>query len=636
MIECAVNNISKSFGAEKIFDSISFEVKSKDRIGLVGPNGVGKTTILKILMGIESCDGDVSFRKGVQPGYLEQMPEYGPDYTAENVIRTAFDDLFSMQQQMHDLEEQMAHSDMLDNVMNQYHQLQVQFEMAGGYDMQEKTSRVIQGLKITPTQLRTRFDHLSGGEKTKIMLAKILLESPPLLLLDEPSNHLDLDTMEWLESYLSRYDGAVVIVSHDRYFLDHAVNKIIEITPHGALVYHGNYSYFVEQKHTQYELDVKAYNQNQKDIKKIKETILRFRIWADSRSSEKMYKLAKQFERKLENMEKLDKPHLHQPKMRLRSKATDRTGREVIVIDQLSKTFGHQSLFKGIDLNVFYQDATVILGHNGCGKSTLLRILMKEIQPDQGTIKYGAKLKIGYLPQKVVFSDEDKTILEYFQYKYNLPNSIARNELAKALFVGDDVFKTIRILSGGEKSRLRLCTLFYEQVNFLVLDEPTNHLDIESREHMESMLEKFDGTLLFVSHDRYFIAKLAQKVAAFENGQLVTYDGNYAYYRQQLEKKAALLIPQETPSKRSKQARKHPANDRKRSKDQLMRDTQRLELEIQQLERQSKQLNHEMIRHGNDAETLRRLWDEKSALDTTLQDTMEQWEDASEQLESAL
>ena len=626
MIECSVHNISKSFGANKIFENISFEIKTKEKVGLIGPNGVGKSTVLKILMGKEDCDGEVFFRKGVFPGYLDQIPVYDTSYTGEQVLNLAFENLRKTGERLKKIETLMGTGDTSEEVLEEYSDLLTEYELKGGYDTEEKLSKVIQGLKIDNNMLNSLFDTLSGGEKTKIILGKILLEEPPLLLLDEPSNHLDLSTMEWLETYISQYSGAVVIVSHDRYFLDKAVDKIIELSQNQAFVFRGNYSYFVEEKKRRYEIALKAYNQNQKDIKRIEDQIKRYRIWGAMRDSEKMYAQAKQLERKLEKMDKLDRPVLENKKLKLSAKETKRTGMEALTAVNLSKSFADIKLFSGVNFNVYYRDSIGILGDNGCGKSTLLKILLGKMHPDTGNVKLGTNLNIGYIAQIISFKDEDKTILDYFQYKYNINNSDARNELAKVLFFGDDVFKKISILSGGEKSRLRLCSLMYENVNFMVLDEPTNHLDIESREILEDILTKFTGTIVFVSHDRYFIKKVARKISVFEGKKLLTYNGDYEYYKNELLKQQGKDAELKGAEQKAEKLTKSLDTVKENERLKLKRRLEAMEQEIASIEEIIRDIETEMTEHGSDLEKLTELEKTKRGLSVELKEKIKKWE----------
>ena len=569
MIELSINNLTKFYGANKIFETICFEVKTGERIGLIGKNGCGKTTIMKIIMGrfkesnlnsqgwFEDTGqvqvgeasygeevsedyqvGEVNLRKGIKVGYLNQIPVYSEDTKAIDVIRMAFQKVFDLKRRLSELEGvfQTSSGEKLEKALLSYGRLTEEYEIAGGYELETKINKITEGLKINDILKQLPFQSLSGGEKTRVILAKILLEEPDILLLDEPTNHLDLETTEWLEGFLKDYKGSVLIISHDRYFLDNVAMKIVELEFSRANIYMGNYSYYVLEKERRFLIDYRNYINQQKKIEQMEKQIERYRIWGNMRDSETMFKRAKELEKRLEKIEVLDKPVLEGRKVRLNQDSTNRSGKMVLETKHLSKSFGDTVLLKDIDMTVYYQDSACIVGKNGCGKSTLLKLILGELKPDYGTVKIGAQVKIGYLPQQVVFEDEDQTILEYFSGLHNITYEAARNQLARVLFFKDDVHKKIRFLSGGEKSRLRLCSLTFEKVNFMILDEPTNHLDIDSREVLEETLNAFEGTLLFVSHDRYFINKVAGKIMSFENNHLITYPGDYTYYQEELQK----------------------------------------------------------------------------------------------------
>jgi ATPase subunit of ABC transporter with duplicated ATPase domains len=410
------------------------------------------------------------------------------------------------------------------------------YELSGGYNTKEKLNRILFGLEITDDMQKRLFNQLSGGEKTRVILGKILLEEPELLLLDEPSNHLDIKSIEWLEGYLSSYDGTMVIVSHDRYFLDRVVNKIIELDSDGVEIYTGNYSKYVIEKELRFILAMKEYENQQKKIKRMEEQIQRYRIWGEMRDSDKMYKRAKELEKRLEKIDRIKKPMIDKKSADFQLKGVERTGNEVIKVSSIKKSFGSKELFKDVSFTLFYKDSMCILGENGTGKSTILKIILNEISPDEGEVKIGSKVKIGYLPQEVSFDKEDISIVDYFSYYYGISLGEARRELAKILFTGDDVYRHINTLSGGEKSRLKIGMLMYEKVNTLILDEPTNHLDIESREVLEESLINYEGTLLFVSHDRYFADKIATCIGEIENKKFKMYDFDYEGYKQEKQR----------------------------------------------------------------------------------------------------
>jgi len=539
MIEIGVSNLTKLFGADKIFENVTFDVKTKDKIGLVGRNGTGKTTLMKILAGYETFQsGQINKRKGLAIGYLEQIPNYDDENTALDVLNKAFSNLYEIKDQMDSIQKSFdkLHGEELKSAVKKYSSLNDLYEIAGGYDIKEKMNKILIGLDISSEMQNRKFNNLSGGEKTRIILGKILLERPELLLLDEPSNHLDIKSVEWLEEYLNNYEGTILIVSHDRYFLDKVANKIIELDEDGVEIYNGNYSKYVAEKELRFLQAMKEYENQQKNIKKMEEQVKRYRIWGEMRDSDKMYRRAKELEKRLEKIDMIKKPVVDKKAPNFQINSQERTGREVIKVNNISKTFGSKELFRDLSFTLFYEESMCILGENGTGKSTILKIILDEIKSDSGEVKIGSNVKIGYLPQEVSFEKEDVSIVDYFSYCYGISLGEARAELAKILFTGDDVYKHISTLSGGEKSRLKLGMLIYENVNTLILDEPTNHLDIDSREVLEENLINYKGTILFVSHDRYFIDKIASCIGELENKSFKVYNYNYEGYLQEKQR----------------------------------------------------------------------------------------------------
>ena len=667
MIELSINNLTKFYGANKIFETISFEVKTGERIGLIGKNGCGKTTIMKIIMGkfkesnlnlqgsIEDVEqmkagetlygeetledyqaGEVNLRKGVKVGYLNQIPVYSEDTKAIDVIRMAFQKVFDLKKRLSELEEmlQTLLGDKLEKALLNYGRLTQEYEIAGGYELETKINKITEGLKINDNLKQLPFHSLSGGEKTRVILAKILLEEPDILLLDEPTNHLDLETTEWLESFLKDYKGSVLIISHDRYFLDHVAMKIVELEFSRANIYLGNYSYYVLEKERRFLIDYRNYINQQKKIEQMEKQIERYRIWGNMRDSEAIFKRAKELEKRLEKIEVLEKPVLESRKVRLSQESAKRSGKMVLETEHLSKSFSDTVLLKDIDMKVYYQDSACIIGKNGCGKSTLLKLILGELKPDNGTVKIGAQVKIGYLPQQVIFEDEEQTILEYFSGFHNITYEAARNQLARVLFLKDDVHKKIRFLSGGEKSRLRLCSLTFEKVNFMILDEPTNHLDIDSREVLEETLSAFEGTLLFVSHDRYFINKVAGKIMSFENNRLITYPGDYTYYQEELQKagkcedlsneKIRVLSSEKKPS--IGMVMNQDTRTESRSRKLNTKKSEILENEIEAIEAALKALEQEINDNSTNFAYLQELFLKKETLEEELNCVYDKWE----------
>lgn len=629
MIEVSTNNLGKYYGANKIFESLSLDVATGERVGLIGPNGCGKTSLFKILMGKEDYqEGSLSFRKGISVGYLDQMPEYDEETSALEVLESAFSHLADLRHRMKSLEATLAASSGadLDKALKQYGILSNDFENQGGYEVDTKIEKIKQGLKIDDAMAALSFTSLSGGEKTRVILGKILLESPDLLLLDEPSNHLDMDSIEWLESFLSDYQGTAVIISHDRYFLDKVVTRILEMTFSRVNEYHGNYSYYLVEKERRFLIDMKFYMNQQKKIKTMEEQIKRYRIWGTMRDSDKMFRRAKELEKRLEKMDKVERPSVENKKIKLSLDQGQRSGKRALEISELKMAFDQKDLFDQVSLTLFYQDNFCLLGPNGSGKSTLLKVLLGDLSPVAGSYRWGSGIQLGYLPQNVTFENEDLTLLDYMNQVHDLPYGQGRKQLAKVLFTGDDVFKTIRTLSGGEKSRLMLCSILQDHVNCLILDEPTNHLDIDSREVLEETLESFEGTILFISHDRYFIAKLATRIGDLHQDGLKVYEGDYTYYREERLKSIphhVHKLPEKAPSDQAKEFEDRKAKDRAATK--FQKSLSQSEALIESLELKLAKVDLKLDA-TNDYDSLVALHQEKSDLEVALIDAMTAWE----------
>ena len=533
MIACSINHISKMYGGNLIFEDLSFEINEKDRVGLVGPNGCGKTTLLKLIAGMEEADqGKIHWKKGLKIGYLAQIPNYDERMTARDVLQTAFDELLDVQGEMKQLENEMTAAGedprQLEKLLSKYGVLQEKFSLGGGYEMEANIDRIANGLNIEG-MLDSNFNSLSGGEKTKVGLGLSLLRNPDLLLLDEPTNHLDIMAAEWLAEFLKEYDGTVVIISHDRYFLDETATKILDLEDGEIDLYHANYSGFIKEKEAKLLREFQAFEEQQRKIKKMKEAIKRLRDWANRANppSAALHKRATNMERALARMEKLDRPILNRKKMNFELETGARSGKDVLVFKDVQKSFGGRELFSKVNLQLQYQDRAAIVGENGSGKTTLLKFIQGGFTPDQGEVRTGSNVKIGYLSQHMELSSQDGTVLDAFRNEVVMNEGEARNVLAGFLFYGPSVFKKVTQLSGGERMRLRLAQLMHQDLNFLILDEPTNHLDIDSREVLESALDGFEGTLLAVSHDRYFLNKLFDKIYWLEGGELTEIEGNY-------------------------------------------------------------------------------------------------------------
>jgi len=608
MTICSVNNVTKSFGGNIIFENISLEIKNGERVGLVGRNGSGKTTIFQLLTGMESLDaGAIHIKKGTRIGHVAQIPKFDESMTVYEVLSSAFKIEKELEREMRTLEKHMAEeqeSSVLQKLMERYGIIQEKFAFLGGYEIEANIMKVANGLQVTELFHRS-FLELSGGEQTKVSLAYMLLQKPDLLLLDEPTNHLDLFAVEWLEQFLKEYNGTVMVISHDRYFLDEVVKKIFDLEDGEIHVYHTNYSQFVEEKEERLLQEFQAYQEQQKKIKKMKEAIKRLREWANQANppNEGLHKRARSMERALERMEKLKKPILERKQMGLQFEGQERSGKDVVVMKEVSKRFAEHLLFNEANLHVRFQERAAIVGRNGTGKTTLLKLLLEEIEPDAGEIRIGSSVKIGYLSQHA-YGNMKSNVLEAFRECVAVTEGEARHILAKFLFYGPAVFKKVTQLSGGEKMRLRLAQLMYQDINFLILDEPTNHLDIESREVLEEALEQYNGTILAVSHDRYFLNKLFEKTYWIDECKLFEFAGNYAWARQKWEEKLETQV-----IKQRRQGRKSMETVPVKKKE--VRNIEEIETELMHVEEDIYTLECKM-EQVVDVEMLEQLYEEKT------------------------
>ncbi|MCU5363791.1 ABC-F type ribosomal protection protein [Bacillus pacificus] len=608
MTICSVNNVTKSFGGNIIFENISLEIKNGERVGLVGRNGSGKTTIFQLLTGMESLDaGAIHIKKGTRIGHVAQIPKFDESMTVYEVLSSAFKIEKELEREMRTLEKHMAEeqeSSVLQKLMERYGIIQEKFAFLGGYEIEANIMKVANGLQVTELFHRS-FLELSGGEQTKVSLAYMLLQKPDLLLLDEPTNHLDLFAVEWLEQFLKEYNGTVMVISHDRYFLDEVVKKIFDLEDGEIHVYHTNYSQFVEEKEERLLQEFQAYQEQQKKIKKMKEAIKRLREWANQANppNEGLHKRARSMERALERMEKLKKPILERKQMGLQFEGQERSGKDVVVMKEVSKRFAEHLLFNEANLHVRFQERAAIVGRNGTGKTTLLKLLLEEIEPDAGEIRIGSSVKIGYLSQHA-YGNMKSNVLEAFRECVAVTEGEARHILAKFLFYGPAVFKKVTQLSGGEKMRLRLAQLMYQDINFLILDEPTNHPDIESREVLEEALEQYNGTILAVSHDRYFLNKLFEKTYWIDECKLFEFAGNYAWARQKWEEKLETQV-----IKQRRQGRKSMETVPVKKKE--VRNIEEIETELMHVEEDIYTLECKM-EQVVDVEMLEQLYEEKT------------------------
>lgn len=532
-----LQQVYKYYGANLVVSDLTFEIKAGEKVGLIGRNGTGKTTLLRLIAGIDKPDqGEVSIRRMTKIGYLEQIPACDEQATVYDVLAGAYAEAHECQQQMRALEAAMAdeaviaNEQKLSSMLDKYARLQEQFEQAGGYEMDARIRQIAAGFGIPLAQLDQLFASLSGGEKTKIGLAVVLLGEPTLLLLDEPTNHLDVRAVEWLEDYLKSYNGTCLVVSHDRYFLDRVIQKVIEIEDGDVSVYFTNYTGYVQEKQERLLRQFDEYQDQQKKIKQMKEAIKRYQEWGRIGSNPKFFRRAAAIQKALDRMDKIKRPILQRRQADFQFNPKDRSGNDVLSFQQVTKFFEDRCLFRQISGLLRYREKVAVIGDNGTGKSTLFRLFLGEHMPDEGEIRWGSRVEVGYLAQEQRQSRTD-SVLQYFREETALEEGEARGQLAKFLFYGADAHKGIHQLSGGEWARLRLAILMYRKPNLLLLDEPTNHLDIESRESLEETLEDFPGTILAISHDRYFINKLVDKIWHLHDQTLTESIGNYESFR---------------------------------------------------------------------------------------------------------
>ena len=624
MIDISVKDLVKSFDSERnVLDGISFDVQAGERVGLLGKNGAGKTTLFKILTGeLDYNSGEIAFAAGKKVGLISQIPVYPEDYTVEDVLRTAFRQLERIKEQMQALEARMTDHTPQD-ALQRYDELLNRYTAGGGYDTDTETDKICNGLAITAAQRGQAFASLSGGEKTRVNLARLLLEKTEILLLDEPTNHLDMNSVEWLEDYIEKFKGTVLTISHDRYFLDRVVSRIVEIHDGKAEFYSGNYSFYVQEKQARFELQLKQYEKEQAKLGQLGFTLERMKGWGINNRT--LYRRAMSIQHRMERIEKTDRPTKDKT-MRARFNQRDFFGDEVLSIKNLSKTFDGRTLFSDVELEMGGGERVALLGDNGTGKTTFLKMLLGE-ETGEGKIKFGPSVKWAYLPQVIHFDHPERTLLDTMLYEKNCSVQTARDRLGAFLFEGDDVYKTVGKLSGGEQSRLRLCMLMDESINLLILDEPTNHLDIASREWVEDALEEYEGALIFVSHDRYFVNKFATRIWELENGHIRDYPCGYEKYR---SIRSFERIQAAAPAAKEKREKKEkPINPDKN----LEKQVRAVEREIEKQEALLHEYDCRIEAAASDYQELARLMAERETQEASYAEMMERWETLSMKLE---
>ena len=620
MVDIQVKNLTKFFViGENLLEGLSFEIQEGECVAILGRNGCGKTTLFNILTGqMDYDDGEVYVNPNKKLGLISQIPVFPEGFTVEDVLRSAYAELMRIRQKMELLECEMVKG-ATDVQLREYDTLTNRFQSGGGYDMDVEVDKICNGLGITAEQRSQEFSSLSGGEKTRVNLARLLLEKTDILLLDEPTNHLDLNSVEWLEQYINAFKGTVLAISHDRYFIDQVADRVIEITEGHAEFYSGNYSFYMDEKQARFDLQLKQYEQEQAKLKQLGYTVERMKGWGINNRT--LYRRAMSIQHRMERIKKTEKPKKERT-MRASFGEKEFSGDVVFKMKNVSKAFGERTLFSDINLNVEGGERIAILGDNGTGKSTFIKCLLGE-EDCGGKIQFGPTVKWGYLPQIIHFKNPERTLYDTMLYEKNCTPQVARDRLGAFLFQGEDVFKQVKNLSGGEQSRLRLCMLMDEKINLLILDEPTNHLDIASREWVEAAIEEFEGVLLFVSHDRYFIEKFAERIWLLEDGGIRDFACGYKKYRSILEHEAAAK-PVAAPAPKPK---KEKPKGGTKDTDKLVR---RLEREIEKQEKLVAEFDVKIEAASADYQELTRLLAEKEEAELVLMDLMEQWEAAQE------
>ena len=618
MVDIQVTNLTKFFViGENLLENLSFEIQEGECVAILGRNGCGKTTLFNILTGQMDYDsGEVYVNPNKKLGLISQIPKFPEGFTVEDVLRSAFTELLRLRRRMEALEGEMAVG-ATNAQLQEYDTLANRFQTGGGYDMDVEVDKICNGLGISSEQRGQEFASLSGGEKTRMNLARLLLEKTDILLLDEPTNHLDLRSVEWLEQYINAFKGTVLTISHDRYFIDQVADRVIEIADGHAEFYSGNYSFYMDEKQARFDLQMKQYEQEQAKLKQLGYTLERMKGWGINNRT--LYRRAMSIQHRMERIHRTEKPKKERT-MKASFGEKDFSGDIVFKMKGVSKSFGDRVLFSDINLSVEGGERIALLGDNGTGKTTFIKCLLGE-EDCQGKIQFGPTVKFGYLPQIVHFDHPERSLYDTMLYEKNCTPQTARDRLGAFLFQGEDVFKQVRNLSGGEQSRLRLCMLMDEKINLLILDEPTNHLDIASREWVEAAIEEFEGVLLFVSHDRYFIEKFAERIWLLEDGTIRDFPCGYQKYRSILEHEAAA---KPAPVVEAKPKKEKPKGGTKES-EKLVR---RLEREIEKQETAIAELDARIEAAAADYQELTRLLGEKETEENALMELMEQWEAA--------
>ncbi|MFC5470107.1 ribosomal protection-like ABC-F family protein [Cohnella suwonensis] len=641
MLTINCQNAKKYNAAQLVLADVTFELRHGEKIGLVGRNGSGKSTLLRLLSKQESPDeGLLTIRKDARIGYLEQIPEQSKKRAVYDVLASGYCELLDCRAEMEELEMRMSQPEAgenpqsLEKLLKTYSSLQERFERDGGYELDARIDQVATGLRIGREWYGRPYATLSGGQKTRVALASQLILGPDLLLLDEPTNHLDLGGVEWLESFLGKYEGACVIVSHDRYFLDRVVSKIVELEDGESSIYHANYSGYAKEKEERLLQEFAEYQEQQKKIKKMRETIKQLTEWGKIGGNSKFFRRAASMQKALDRMEKLKRPAVDRKEAEFDILPSDRSGKRVIEFSGVTKRYGSSVVLNGASGALEYGEKTVLIGGNGAGKSTLLKLLLGEEGADAGELSLGARVDVGYLAQDQAPPDPKASVLAYFREEAGLEEGEARSKLAAYLFYGADVFKPVGLLSGGEWTRLRIALLVLRKPNLLILDEPTNHMDIASREALEEALEEYPGTILAVTHDRYFINRMSRKIWALEMGRIATYLGDFDSYKEQRKRRIAAGEADGGDEPFRERSAGKPAKERSKAAEQgepaIHREAGRLEDDIATLERRLAELDAKLDAGdvGGAPSALEKAWIEREKVRAELEGLYERWLEA--------
>ena len=627
MADISVQNVTKYYGDRLVLQNISFDIQPGEKVAILGENGAGKTTLLHILTGqLPYDDGHAFLSKAA--GVIDQMPDFPPDMLVEEVLRLAFKESDEISTALDALTDEMTRRPDDASLLKRYAQLETRLELLGGYNRDFEINRVCNGLDIPDSMREQPFAQLSGGEKTRINLARIILERTGILLLDEPTNHLDMDAVNWLGNYLESYRGTVLLISHDRWFIDQCCDRVIEVHDCTCSFYSGNYSYYVVERERRREEQLRHHESELAEKKRLEATARMMH----EHGTEHLAKRAASIEKRIARMKVTDRPK-NRKNMTIRFGDPNYETEDVLKVRDISKSYNGRPILQDISFQVKNREKVALLGANGAGKTTLLKILLGEESPDSGIIRKGVGLRPAYLPQQISFAAPNRNLIDTLIYDKNVSMQVARNRLGSFQFSGETQYKTVEMLSGGEKSRLRLCELMYDPLNFLILDEPTNHLDLPSREWIEEAVEAFDGTLLFVSHDRYFVERFATRILYLEQGQLTDFIGTYTEFLTYREKNNN-AAPQETVSApvSTAEPKKKKENNKGGTKN-LQKQLNALEREITRLEQESAALDEKMAEASSEPQKLMELLEQKTACENTLGEQMREWEELAAALE---